>query len=182
MAIRAECSCGKVYKIADDLAGQTAKCKACGRTIRIPRPDASPSAPRTPRQGALGDLGGERRRLLGSRLGLIAAAASFVVVLGLVVGLWWSLGRGKPQRERRAGAHTQASKGTSQKRARSPSAGATASGGNGVQPVGKGEGLGPLALVADREGKTLYVAEAAAGSVAAFDVAAGSVTGSEADS
>ena len=40
MPIKVQCnSCGKVYQIADALAGKKVKCKNCGAVFPIPNPD-----------------------------------------------------------------------------------------------------------------------------------------------
>jgi len=46
MTIKAKCDCGRVYAVADDLAGRQAKCKVCGKVIKI----AEVSSPNPERQ------------------------------------------------------------------------------------------------------------------------------------
>ena len=50
MAISFSCiACGKKYKVADTLAGKTAKCPGCGQPIKIPQLSTSPSGQSQPR-------------------------------------------------------------------------------------------------------------------------------------
>ena len=49
MAISFSCiTCGKKYKVADSLAGKTAKCQGCGQPIKIPQISTSPSGQSQP--------------------------------------------------------------------------------------------------------------------------------------
>ena len=54
MPISVSCECGKTYRVADNLVGRRAKCKACGRliSIEVPKNDA-------PLDDLLGDLPSE---------------------------------------------------------------------------------------------------------------------------
>ena len=45
MALKVQCeSCGKVYRVRDELAGKKLKCKSCGHALQVPdRPNRSPA-------------------------------------------------------------------------------------------------------------------------------------------
>ncbi|HIF32270.1 MAG TPA: DUF805 domain-containing protein [Planctomycetes bacterium] len=45
MTINASCSCGKTFRVKDELAGKKVKCSACGQPFTVPAPsNASPSS------------------------------------------------------------------------------------------------------------------------------------------
>jgi hypothetical protein len=46
MSIVVSCSCGKRFKVPDELAGKRGKCQACGQVVAVPK--AAPEAPATP--------------------------------------------------------------------------------------------------------------------------------------
>src|SRR5580704_8997042 len=82
MSISLSCTCGKVLKAKDEMAGKRAKCPACGAVLRVPGAPAedkpgyavAPAAPRTSVQSFDRDeeeeepeLPRKRRRLLSER-------------------------------------------------------------------------------------------------------------------
>ena len=100
MPIRFKCACGKLYQVKDEAAGRLVKCKACGKTVRVPAkkpgapaptpaaapPAASEPAPPAPAQDT--PKGGKR-------LKLIAGVVVVLIVLGAAA--FFVLGRkGKP--------------------------------------------------------------------------------------
>ncbi len=42
MPIRAECECGKVYRVKEELAGRRFRCAACGVAVTVPQAEEEP--------------------------------------------------------------------------------------------------------------------------------------------
>jgi hypothetical protein len=53
MAIEVRCECGKVLRVAEEHAGKTGRCPACGRPVHVPTPgpEAAPPPPAQPPPG-----------------------------------------------------------------------------------------------------------------------------------
>jgi hypothetical protein len=110
MAITFACeSCGKTFHVADTLAGKKARCKQCGRTMRIPAGGppvhaydlgdgvegeaASPlprdrgEAPAPPRPAKSWDRGGVRRKAKPSLSGSVVFALGVMAVSLVLIGV-----------------------------------------------------------------------------------------------
>ena len=96
MPIRFKCVCGKLYQVKDEAAGRLVKCKACGKTVRVPAkkpaaaaptPAAAPPAASEPAPSAAT----QEKPTGGKRLKLIAVAVAVLIVLG--VAAFFVLGR-----------------------------------------------------------------------------------------
>ena len=84
MPIAVECpSCGKRYKLRDDLAGDTVPCKDCGEDIDVPGG----------RRGGGGSRGRRKRKSGGGNAGLVIGGAAGGVVALVIVG-FLMFGRG----------------------------------------------------------------------------------------
>jgi hypothetical protein len=98
MPITLECTCGKQFKVLDDLAGKRVKCPGCQEIMAVPGGASRAAAPAHDDEDPVDQTGddredGEQRRnpfkkkkknqaQSGSRLGLWIALAGGVVVLG----------------------------------------------------------------------------------------------------